>query len=150
MTQPQVTEILDMGPADIETLVVHWLANFTARISSGDVVVCRAANTRRPGDPLPFLLIQELPTDENLGESTADPLVQVDILCDKLLGEDAARDIKDAVHRRMLLLGRNLEVDGTVDSMSVFERPNRKSYENDKIIRYTARYQFGQTYDRMI
>ena len=50
----------------------------------------------------------------------------------------------------MLLLGRTLEVDGTLDWMKVFERPNRKAYENDKIIRYTARYQFGQTYDQMI
>jgi hypothetical protein len=131
-------DILDVGPADVETLVVHWL------MSWGQY---RAANTRRAGDPLPFLLITMIPGPENLGESTADPIVQIDILCDKELGEDAARDIKDAVHRRMLLLGRNLEVDGTVDWMKVFESPNRKAYENDKIIRYTARYQFGQTYD---
>lgn len=143
----EVTDILDVGPADIETLVVHWLMNFTLRTTTNDIIVCRTANTRRAGDPLPFLLIQEIPADEDLEESSADPIVQVDILCDKVAGQDQARDIKDAVHRRMLLLGRNLEVDGTIDWMKIAERPNRKNYENDKIIRYTARYQFGQTYD---
>lgn len=143
----EVTDILDVGPADIETLVVHWLMNFTLRTTTNGIIVCRTANTRRAGDPLPFLLIQEIPADEDLEESSADPIVQVDILCDKVAGQDQARDIKDAVHRRMLLLGRNLEVDGTIDWMKIAERPNRKNYENDKIIRYTARYQFGQTYD---
>ena len=143
----EVTDILDVGPADIETLVVHWLMNFTLRTTTNDIIICRTANTRRAGDPLPFLLIQEIPADEDLEESSADPIVQVDILCDKVAGQDQARDIKDAVHRRMLLLGRNLEVDGTIDWMKIAERPNRKNYENDKIIRYTARYQFGQTYD---
>ena len=133
-----MTELLDVGPADVETLVTHWLMG-----------LYRTANTRRPDDPLPFVLVQGIPGPENLEESTADPIIQVDILCDKVLGEDAARDIKDVVHRRMLLLGRTLEVDGTVDWMKVFESPHRKAYENDKIIRYTARYQFGQTYDSM-
>ena len=49
----------------------------------------------------------------------------------------------------MLLLGRYLEADATVDWMKVFESPRRFPYENDKIIRYTARYQFGQTYDQI-
>lgn len=133
-----LSDILDVGPADMETLVVHWLMVWDRY---------RTANTRRAGDPLPFLLIQQVAGTESLEESTADPVIQVDILCDKELGEDVARDVKDDVHRRMLLLGRNLEVDGTVDWMKVFESPRRWPYENDKIIRYSARYQFGQTYD---
>ena len=55
MTSP---EILDVGPADMETLVVHWLMS-----------LYRTANMRRPGDPLPFLLIQEVASTENLDES---------------------------------------------------------------------------------
>lgn len=133
-----MTEILDDGPADSETLVVRWL-----------VQLYRTANTRRPGDPLPFVLVQQVAGKENLEESTADPVVQLDILSDKVDGEDAARDVKNRVHRRMLLLGRYLETAGTVDWMKVFESPRRSPYENDKIIRYTARYQFGQTYDRI-
>ncbi len=131
-----MTEIADFGPFDAETLVVGWL---------GDLY--RTANVRRPGDPLPFCLIQMIKGIESIDESTADHLVQVDILCDKVDGEVAARDVKDDVHRRMLLLGRNLEIDATLDWMKVFESPRRLEFGSDTIIRYTARYQFGQTYD---
>lgn len=133
-----MTEILDTGPADAETLVVGWLAQLYA-----------TANTRRPGDPLPFLLIEQVAGKEFVEESAADQVVQVRIMCDKRDGEDAARDVKDRVHRRMLLLARYLEVDGTLDWMKVFESPRRQPYENDKVILYTARYQFGQTYDQI-
>lgn len=131
-----MTEILDFAPADIETVVVGWLMQ-----------MYRTANMRRAGDPYPFLLVQQLATKEVLEESTADPLVQVDIMCEKSLGEDAACDVKDRVHARMLQLGRYLEVDGTIDWMKVFESPRRMRHENDQIILYVARYQFGQTYD---
>lgn len=131
-------ELLDVGPGDLETLVVAWL-----------LPLRRSANTRKAGDPLPFTLVQQVAGKENLEESSADQVVQVDTLCDKSLGEDAARDEKDKTHRRMLLLGRYLESDGTVDYMNVFESPRRESYGNDQIIRYVARYQFGQTYDEI-
>lgn len=134
-----MTEILDSGPIDAETLAVRWL--------DGNPLY-RVANTRRAGDPLPFVLVQKIPgSAENLEESTADDLIQLDILIDKQAGEDAARNIKDVVHRRMLLLGRTLEMEGSFDSMEVKESPHRWPYENDKVIRYTARYIFGQTYD---
>ena len=134
-----MTEILDVGPEDVETLTVGWLAQ-----------LYRTANTRRPGDPLPFVLVQQIAGGgENVEESTADYLVQLDILCDKVDGEDAARDVKDRVHRRMLLLARYLETDGTVDWLKVAEPPFRFPYENETIIRYTARYRFGQTYDEI-
>lgn len=131
-----MTEILDSAPADIETFVVGWLRS-----------MYRTATARRSDDPYPFLLIQHVAGKEILDESSSDPLVQVDIMCDRSLGEDAARDVKDRVHARMLQLGRYLEVDGTIDWMKVFESPRRMQHENDQIIRYTARYQFGQTYD---
>lgn len=131
-----MTEILDIAPADIETFVVGWL-----------MPMYRTSISRRAGDPYPFLLIQQVGSKENLEESSADPLVQVDILCEQSLGEDAARDVKDRVHARMLQLGRYLEADGTIDWMKVFESPRRMQYENEQIIRYVARYQFGQTYD---
>lgn len=134
-----MTEMLGVGTVDVEELTVQWL-----------LPLYRAANTRRVGDPLPFLLVQKLPgTIENVEESTTDELVQVDILCEKADGEDAAAAIKNRVHRRMLFLARHLEVDGTVDWMKVKESPFRFPYENDKIIRYTARYRFGQTYDQI-
>lgn len=129
-------EILDTAPADIETFVVGWL-----------MPMYRTSVSRRAGDPYPFLLIQQLGSRENLDESSADPVVQVDILCEKSVGEDAARDVKDRVHARMLELGRYLETDGTIDWMKVFESPRRMLSANEQIIRYVARYQFGQTYD---
>jgi hypothetical protein len=129
-------EILDTAPADIETLVVGWL-----------MPMYRTSVSRRAGDPYPSLLVQQLASKENLDESSADSVVQVDIMCEKSLGEDAARDVKDRVHARMLQLGRYLEVDGTIDWMNVFESPRRMRHENEQIIRYVARYQFGQTYD---
>jgi hypothetical protein len=133
-----VTEILilDTAPADIETFVVGWL-----------MPMYRTSIVRRAGDPYPFLLIRLIGSKENLEESTADPLVQVDIMCEQSLGEDAARDVKDRVHARMLQLGRYLEVDGTIDWMKVHESPRRMQPENEQIILYVARYQFGQTYD---
>lgn len=132
-----MTEILDVGPADAETLAVQWL-----------IELYRTANVRRAGDPLPFVLVQKIPGGkESIEESTSDELIQLDILCEKQAGEDASRNIKDRVHRRMLLLGRHLEIEGSFDWMKVHESPFRFPYENDQIIRYTARYRFGQTYD---
>lgn len=128
--------ILDTAPADIETLVVGWL-----------MPMYRTSVSRRAGDPYPFLLIRQVASKENLEESSADSMVQVDILCEQNLGEDAARDVKDRVHARMLQLGRYLEVDGTIDWMKVHESPRRMEHGNEQIIRYVARYQFGQTYD---
>jgi hypothetical protein len=129
-------EILDTAPADIETFVVGWL-----------MPMYRTSVSRRAGDPYPFLLIQQLASRESLDESSADSVVQVDIMCELSLGEDAARDVKDRVHARMLQLGRYLETDGTIDWMKVNESPRRMQYGNEQIIRYVARYQFGQTYD---
>lgn len=129
-------EILDTAPADIETFVVGWL-----------MPMYRTSVSRRAGDPYPFLLVQQVAGVEVLEESSANPLVQIDIMCEKNLGEDAARDVKDRVHARMLQLGRYLEVDGTIDWMEVRESPRRMQHGNDQIIRYVARYQFGQTYD---
>lgn len=134
-----MTEILDVGPDDAETVAVQWLMGNP---------LYRAANTRRPGDPLPFVLVQKVPGGkESVEESTADELIQLDILSDKENGEDAARNVKDVVHRRMLLLGRTLETSGSFDWMTVKDSPFRLRYENETVIRYTARYLFGQTYD---
>ena len=131
-------ELLPVGPADIETLVVQWLAPLR-----------RTAVSRDLNDPLPMCVVRQVGGKEDLGESSVEVLVQVDTLCDKNLGEDAARDEKIKTHQRMLQLGRYLETQGTIDFMKVFESPRRESYGNDQVIRYCARYQFGQTYDEI-
>lgn len=131
-------EMLPVGPADMETIVVAWL-----------MPLLRTANTRKIGDPLPMCVVQQVAGKENLEESTANQVIQVDTLCDKNLGEDAARDEKIKTHQRMLQLGRYLETQGTIDWMNVFESPRREQYGNDQVIRYVARYEFGQTYDEI-
>lgn len=134
-----MTEILDVGSEDVEKLTVDWLFQ-----------LYRTANTRRPNDPFPFILVQKIPGGiESIDESSTEETVQLDILCDKADGDDAAMHVKNRVHRRMLLLGRHLETEGTVDWMKVRDSPFRFPYENDKVIRYTARYRFGQTYDQI-
>lgn len=131
-------ELLPDGPADMETIVVGWL-----------MPLRRTANVREINDPLSMCVVQQVAGTEDLEESTADVVIQVDTLCDKNLGEDAARDEKIKTHQRMLQLGRYLETQGTIDWMKVFESPRRESYGNDQVIRYVARYQFGQTYDEI-
>jgi hypothetical protein len=131
-------ELLPYGPADIETIVVAWLTPLR-----------RTAVVRDLDDPLPMCVVQKLSSKEDLEESTSDSVIQVDTLCDKNLGEDAARDEKIKTHQRMLQLGRYLETQGTIDWMTVFESQRREPYGNDQIIRYCARYQFGQTYEEI-
>lgn len=131
-------EVLPVGPADMETIVVAWL-----------MPLRRTAVVRDLNDPLPMCVVRQVSGKEDLDESTADTLIQVDTLCDKNLGEDVARDEKIKTHQRMLQLGRYLETQGTIDWMRVFESQRRESYGNDQIIRYVGRYQFGQTYDEI-
>ena len=131
-------ELLPVGPADIETIVVQWLAPLR-----------RTAVSRDLNDPLPMCVVQQVAGKEDLDESTQDVVVQVDTLCDKNLGEDNARDEKIKTHQRMLQLGRYLETQGTIDYMRVFETQRREPYGNDQVIRYCGRYQFGQTYEEI-
>ena len=81
-------------------------------------------------------VVRQVGGKENLEESTADVVIQVDTLCDKNLGEDVARDEKIKTHQRMLQLGRYLETQGTIDYMTVVESQRREPYGNDQIIRY--------------
>lgn len=131
-------ELLPDGPADLETIVVQWLTPLR-----------RTAVSRDLNDPLPMCVVQQVAGKEDLDESWADRVIQVDTLCDKNLGEDNARDEKIKTHQRMLQLGRYLETQGTIDYMRVFESQRRESYGNDQVIRYCGRYQFGQTYDEI-
>jgi hypothetical protein len=129
-----LTEILDEGPDDIETIVVQWLSPLR-----------RTTNTRRAGDPLPMTVVETVAGTESVEESTADPVVSVHTLVRKSLGEDNARDEMLKTHKRMLLLARNLE-QFNLDYLKVFQYQRREPYGDDQIIRYVGRYQFGQSY----
>lgn len=131
-------ELLDEGAADIEMVVVNWLA-----APPGD---WRVANTRRAGDPLPMRVVETIVGTEIVEESSADPVVSVHTLVRKSLGEDNASQESQKTHRRMLLLARYLE-DFNIDYLKVFQLPRRVPYGDDQIIQYVARYQLGQSYE---
>lgn len=135
-------ELLDEDVDDAETVFVSWI---NPLYTPGHV-----ANTRRSGDPLPFVLINHLDSVESIEESTSNALVSVHILTHKTEGEVASRDESDRVHRRILLLGRYLEdVDlaggrkATIDFLSVVSRPTRQVYGDELILRRVGRYNLG-------
>lgn len=138
-------ELLDEGPEDGETVVIAWLWDL---LDEGHV-----ANTRRSGGPLPFILVHQIDGKECLEESTLDALVSVHVLTHKAAGEPESRDQTDAMHRRMLLLGRELPdvplADGrcaSIESVSVFKHPRREPYGDDQILRRIGRYKIGLSY----
>lgn len=137
-----MTELLDEGPDDVETVVISWLSPLR-----------RTANTRRSGDPLPFTLVTHIAGEESVEESNADMVVSVHTLCDKSLGWVNARNEADDTHRRMLLLARYLEdvelADeryATIDYVDVFESPRWILYGDDQILRKVGSYRIGLSY----
>lgn len=141
-------ELLDEAPDDPETVVVAWLKPL---VSDGSV-----SNTRKPGGPLPFILVHHLDSNEMVEESTSDALVSVHTLTHKSAGEVASRDFADDMHRRMLLWARYLEdvelEDGrmaSVESVSVFKAPKREDYGDEQILRRVARYSIGLSYAKV-
>ena len=135
-------ELLNEAPDDAEEVVIAWLTPLR-----------RTAQTRRSGEPLPFTLVSHIAGEECPEEFYADDVVSVHTLCDKALGEDAAKDEAEATHRRMLLLARYLPdvvlTDGriaTLDYVDVFARPRWEPYGDDQILRKVGRYRLGLSY----
>jgi hypothetical protein len=104
------------------------------------------------GDGTPFTLITYLSGAEDLEVGFADPIVQVDTLCDKSLGYINARNEKITTHQRMLELGRHLpNIVGnghvfSLDYVKVIEGQQRLPFGMTTVIRYAGRYQFGVQY----
>jgi len=135
-----VTEVLDEAPDDPEEVFIAWLKPLR-----------RTANTRRSGDPLPFTLVCHIAGEEIDGY--ADAVVSVHTMCNKALGEDAAKDEAELTHRRIMLQARYLEdivlSDGriaTVDYVNVFEMPHWVEYGDDQILQKIGRYRIGLAY----
>ncbi len=134
--------LLYQAPDDVEEAVIVWLSSLG-----------RAAITRRTDDPLPFRLVRNIAGDENVDVGTAETVVQIRTLCDKALGEDAARNECDKTHRAMLTIARELPDiplsngrNATIDYLTVFESPHWMDYGNDQILCKLARYQLGLSY----
>lgn len=138
MTEPL---LLNECTEDVEEVVVAWLTPLR-----------RCAAVRRAGDELPFTLVHHIDGTEKPQEYTADELVSVHTLCDRALGEMAAKDEAKLTHRRMLLLAKTLPVidlsDGrqaSVDFVQIAETPRWEFYSNE-ILRKVARYAIGLSY----
>lgn len=138
-------EVLDEAAEDSETILVSWISPL---YPEGHV-----ANTRKAGDPLPFVLITELDIIECVEESYADALVSVHILVHKSAGPVALRDESDKVHRRILLLARYLEPvplaggrTASLESISMPHPPKREDYGDELILRKVGRCTLGLSY----
>lgn len=136
-------ELLDEDVDDAETVFISWLTPLYDTTN-------HVANTRRSGDPLPFVLVNHLDSNESVENFTSDALVSVHVLTHKSAGDVASRDEASRVHRRILLLARHLEdVDlaggrkATIDFVTVAKRPTREPYGDDQILRRLGRYNLG-------
>lgn len=134
--------LLDQAPDDVEETVIVWLSSLG-----------RVAITRRTDDPFPFRLVRNITGSEKVDEGIADSVVTVRTLCDKALGEDAARNECGKTHRAMLTIARELPDillsngrNATLDYLKVFESPRWMDYENDQVLVKLARYQLGLSY----
>lgn len=134
----------DMAP-DAEDFVVCWLQP-----------LMRAGTERKPGDVLPFALVQYISGDDCADEGTEDGVIQIDFFDKARNGFVAAQNAKTAArlgHRRMLYLGKHLPdvviSDGTVanaDYAYTVMTPKRMEYPDESIVRYVARYAVGLSY----
>lgn len=132
-------DLLPEDAPDAEELVVCWLAD-----------LLRAAVVRRTGDPLPFCQVSRVAGADDSSTGVDDPVVQLDIFAD---GVAAAATTAKEVHRRMTLLGRTAAdvtltsgAKANCDYVDCTLKPFRMAYEDDQIVRYTARYTLGLSY----
>lgn len=138
------------GPDDAESVVISWLSPL---LPPGQVAI-----TRYPNDPLPFILVNHLDSNESVEESWSDALVSVHILTRKTRGNEAeAAKNAEKVHRRMLRLAEWLEdvdlPDGrkaTISSVSVAKGPKWVPYGDDQILRKVGRYTIGLDYATLL
>lgn len=135
---------LGEGPDDVEEALVVYLTGLR-----------RSAITRVTGDVLPFNLVRHIGGDEDPERGFADPLVSVRTLCDKALGETAARDACRLTHEWMINLARNqddIPISGgrivNFDFVTVVESPHWVEYDDDQILCKVGRYGIGLSYSR--
>jgi hypothetical protein len=140
-------ELLTEGVEDDEEIFIAWLQPLR-----------NSGVARFPGATLPFTMVRHIDGKENVDESTADCVVQVETLCDKNLGGEgrgwaAASDEANATHQRILLLARHLPdvpLSGgriaTVDYVKVFSMPRWTEYGDENILDKLGRYTIGLSY----
>lgn len=135
--------MLDQAPDDVEEVVTTWLNT-----------LYRSAITRRNKDPLPFILVRHIDGDENVELGDADQVVNIRVLCQKGLSEDAAAMVCRDVHRQMLELARYLpdillvssNRMASVDYVSVVSPPHWIEYKDDQVLCKSSTYTIGLSY----
>jgi hypothetical protein len=135
-------ELFDSQSVDAEQVIVAWLQPLRP-----------TAIARVTGDPLPFCLITQVAGHEDPLYGTADVTVQVDTLCDRMLGYENARAEMRATSARMNeLVVHNDTVtmfDGTligVDYCTCIESARFMLYEDESLLRTMSRYDIGLYY----
>lgn len=138
-------ELLDRDAPDEEDMVICWLQPLV-----------RSATERGTKDPLPFCTVTRISGADDPDTGVDDPVVQVDVYAtgaSRGAATVAAKTVAKQVHRRMMLLARQL---GTVtlsdhsvaaaDYVETVLKPFRMDFDADLIVRYTARYRLGLHY----
>lgn len=134
-------ELLEVGPDDIEEALSTYFG-----------ALRRSGSAWETDDGLPFTIITALTGGEDPEIGTASPLVQVDTLCDKSLGYEAARDECRKTHQRALYLARflpGITLSGRIfgcDYVKVVESPTWKPFGDTTVLRKVGRYEFGLGY----
>jgi len=147
-------ELSDEIVTDPETAVIAYLAPLHPHVPGS--AKQSVANFRESGWPLPFILVKELPGQENVDESDVDALVSVHTLVHKAAGRSALRDEADRTHRRMLWIAQTLPtvlIPGVgyaeFDYVRVVSRPHPEDYGDEQILRKVGRYGIGLSYAKV-
>jgi hypothetical protein len=138
-------DLLTEHAPDAEDFVVSWLQP-----------IIRAAVERKTEDEFPFAIVQYITGTDSVDHGTEDGVIQIDVLDearDGVVAVQAAKYTADQVHRRMMFLARHIPdvtmSDSSVancDYLNTTEKFHRQPYQNDKVVRYTARYALGLSY----
>lgn len=144
-------ELSDDVAIDPETALIAHLAPLHPHVPGSSKQ--SVANFRESGWPLPFILVRELPGQEDVDESDVDALVSVHTLVHKAAGRTALRDEADRTHRRMLWIARTLPTVALsngrfaeFDYVRVVSRPHEEDYGDEQILRKVCRYGLGLSY----
>lgn len=138
--------MLDEDAPDVEDFLCSWLAPLV-----------RTATERRSDDPMPFCVVARISGTDDIDSGTDEPVVQVDIFDgahDGLQAVQNAKTMANNVQRRMNYLARHLDSnvllsDGKTANAEVVTtvlKPFRMPYQDERIVRYVARYQVGLSY----
>lgn len=138
-------DLLDEDTPDAEDFCCAWLAP-----------LLRTATERRTDDTLPFCVVTRIAGADDAHTGMDVAVVQLDVYDgarDGMVAAQAAALTARDVHRRMMLLARELTTVtlstgalANADHVDTVIKPFRMDYANERVRRYTARYELGLSY----